>query len=71
LAAWSKALETGPPEARPSIATTLQHWKADTDLAGIRDEPALAKLPDAEHKACRAFWAEVDGLLKKCSDAKR
>ena len=64
-------LQAGPPQAKQGITQTLRHWKADTDLAGIRDEPALPKLPDAEHKACRAFWAEVDGLLKKCSDAKR
>ena len=54
LAFWTKQVETGPPEARRSVAKTLQHWKADTDLAGIRDEAALAKLPEDERKACRA-----------------
>jgi hypothetical protein len=40
------------------------------DLAGLRDEVALAKLPVDEQKACRALWAEVDALLKKAQDAK-
>ena len=65
LAAWSKVLEGCSPQARRSIAQTLQHWKADTDLAGLRDAAALAKLPDDEQKACRALWAELDALLAK------
>ncbi|MFI5460714.1 MAG: tetratricopeptide repeat protein [Isosphaerales bacterium] len=65
LAAWSKLLDSGPPQARQSISKTLQHWKADADLAGLRDPAALAKLPENEQKACRALWAEVDALLAK------
>ena len=64
LAAWSKVLEKGPPQVRQSISQTVQHWKTDSDLAGLRDEAALAKLPEDEQKACRALWAEVDALLK-------
>ncbi len=69
LAAWSKILESGPPQARPAIAQTLQHWKADTDLNGLRDAAALAKLPEDEQKACRALWAGVDALLAKSRQA--
>ncbi len=65
LTAWSKILESGSPQVRQSITQTLQHWKAESDLAGIRDEPALGKLPEAEQKACRALWAEVEALLAK------
>ena len=54
----------------PSIAQTLQHWKADPDLAGLRDPAALAKLPEDEQNACRALWAEVDALLTKARDTK-
>ncbi len=70
LAAWSTLLEKGPPAARQSISQTLQHWKADSDLAGLRDAALLAKLPEDEQTACRALWAEVDVLLKKSQDAK-
>jgi hypothetical protein len=65
LAAWSKILDSGPPQARPFIVQTLEHWKSDTDLAGIRDAVALCKLPADEQKACRELWAEVDVLLAK------
>jgi Flp pilus assembly protein TadD len=65
LTAWSKLLASGTPQARQSIPQTLQHWKADPDLAGIRDPAALAKLPEDEQKTCRRLWAEVDALLAK------
>ncbi len=54
LAFWSKQVEASPQQARAAVAQTLQHWKADTDLAGIREGTALAKLPEDERKACRA-----------------
>ena len=65
LTAWGKLLETGPPQARPTIVQTLDHWKQDTDLAGIRDADGLAKLPVDEQKAWRALWADVDSLVKR------
>ena len=65
LAAWTKLLESGPPQARPAIVQTLEHWKQDTDLAGIRDADGLAKLPADEQKAWRTLWADVDSLLKR------
>ena len=71
LAAWSKLLANGPPQAKQSIAQTLQHWKADIDLAGLRDAAALAKLSDDEEKAWRALWAEVDALVAKAQAAKQ
>ena len=45
LAYWSKQAETGTPQAKALVTQTLQHWKADTDLAGIRDEEALKNSP--------------------------
>jgi tetratricopeptide (TPR) repeat protein len=65
LAAWSKMLGEGKPEARATVRPTLEHWKADPDLAGLRDATALAMLPDDEQTACRALWAEVEALLQK------
>jgi hypothetical protein len=49
---------------------TLAHWKTDPDLAGIRDEEALAKLPEAERKEFRSLWADVEALRKKAEGAK-
>jgi tetratricopeptide (TPR) repeat protein len=71
LAAWSKILKEGPPQARQSIPETLQHWKTDPDLAGLRDPEALKRLPETEQKVCRALWAEVDGLLAKARSASK
>ena len=45
------------------MSETLQHWKTDTDLAGIRDEAAIKDVPEEEQKALRAFWARVDAIL--------
>ncbi len=58
LAAW-KTLATTNKEV---VAKTLDHWKQDTDLAGVRDASALEKLPEPERKDWQAFWAEVDAL---------
>ncbi len=41
------------------------HWLKDADLAAVRDEPALAKLPEKEREAWRKLWADVAALLKK------
>ena len=63
LSAWAKVLETGPAEMKAKVAPTLQHWKEDTDLAGIRDEKELAKLPEDERTALKQLWNDVDQLL--------
>jgi hypothetical protein len=65
LAARSKLLMNGPAQTRLAVAQALRRWKIDLYLAGLRDESALAKLPEDEQKACRALWAEVDALLAK------
>src|SRR5262249_6843214 len=69
LAAWSKLLQSGPPQANGAIAQILQHWQKDTDLAGVRETQALQKLPGAERKAWDALWAEWKDLLKKTQGA--
>jgi tetratricopeptide (TPR) repeat protein len=63
--AWSKVLDSGPPQARPVVVQTLKHWKEDPDLAGVRGTEALVKLPDDERTAWEALWADVDALLTK------
>jgi hypothetical protein len=65
LVFWSKQAQSGQPQARAHVSHKLQHWKVDSDLAGIRDEKAIKALPDDEQKACRALWAEVDAVLAK------
>ena len=53
------------PGNKPLLAKTLQHLKADADLAGVRDADALANLPEAKRQEWRALWADVGALLAK------
>ena len=43
----------------------IHYWKADADLAGVRDADALAKLPEPERAEWITLWDEVDALLAK------
>ena len=52
------------------IAPTLKHWKADADLAGVRDEKELAKLPEEERAGFQQLWKDVDKLLAKAPVSK-
>jgi serine/threonine-protein kinase len=63
LKTWSQLLESAKGDQRQAIASTLKHWQEDTDLAGVRDEAALAKLPGDEREGWKSLWAKVDGLL--------
>jgi len=64
LAAWTKVIEAGPDQGR-AAAAILEHWQEDSDLAGVRDQEALEKLPETERKDWRELWAEVAALLAK------
>jgi serine/threonine-protein kinase len=72
LAAWGRILDvSNDSKAREGIAKTFQHWKVDTDLAGVRDTGALTKLPEAERAAWRALWNEVDAVLARAEGRRR
>jgi tetratricopeptide (TPR) repeat protein len=65
LALYMKQLQTGKPADRATVQQRMKHWQKDTDLAGLRDPAALAKLPVEEQQACAQVWADVAALLKK------
>jgi eukaryotic-like serine/threonine-protein kinase len=69
LTAWAKLVESDNAAARQVVAKTLEHWREDSDLAGLHDAKALEVLPDAERKAWRNLWADVDALLAKAKNA--
>lgn len=48
----------------------MLRWQQDTDLAGLRDAEAQAKLPAEEQKAVNRLWADVAALLKKAEGDK-
>jgi tetratricopeptide (TPR) repeat protein len=61
LSAWREFATVGPGDRR-LVARTLDRWRQDTDLAGVRDAPGLAWLAEAERKEWQGFWAGVDAL---------
>jgi tetratricopeptide (TPR) repeat protein len=65
LALLVKQVEGGTPQAQVAVQKTLEHWKEDAGLAGMRDAAALAKLPEAERAEWNKLWAEVEATLKK------
>jgi eukaryotic-like serine/threonine-protein kinase len=67
-AAWAKELDSGGAPARSFVRKTLEHWKIDPDLAGVRGPEALAKLPHAERGLWQTLWSEVDSLLARARD---
>jgi tetratricopeptide (TPR) repeat protein len=52
-------------QTRTAIQETLRHWQQDGDLASLRDEQAVAKLPEADQRSCRHLWADVAALLTR------
>jgi tetratricopeptide (TPR) repeat protein len=58
-------LETADAKARAALQQTLRHWQQDADLASLREDKALAQLPEAERAAWQQLWADVAALLKR------
>jgi serine/threonine-protein kinase len=65
LAAWARKVDAGTAADRILAQKTLAPWRDDPDLAGLRDEGALGRLPPAERQECRALWQEVAALLRR------
>jgi serine/threonine-protein kinase len=64
LAARARLLEKNPLSA-VKIQNDMKHWQTDSDLAGVRDEKEIAKLPAEERAAWQKLWREVEALGKK------
>jgi hypothetical protein len=62
--AWSRLFAEGE-IGRSRLTRVLSHWRKDADLAGLRDQSALAKLSAQEQKAFAQLWADVAATLKK------
>ena len=70
LSAWKRVAMAGGTADKEAIVGALTHWKADADLAGIRDAPHLAKLSDQDRSALERLWSDVDGLLAEVKGRK-
>ncbi len=64
LAAQAARLDKGSGHAA-GVHKTIQEWTRDPDLAGIRDEAMIEELPPGERSVARAFWSDVDALLRR------
>lgn len=62
LAAREPGLDRARPVERTQLRRFLALWLVVPDLAGLRDDSALAELPDAEREQCRALWRAVIDL---------
>jgi len=65
LAAYANMRADGTADKRKLVGERMRHWQTDADLAGIRDEAALGKLPAAEREEWRRLWADVARLINK------
>jgi tetratricopeptide (TPR) repeat protein len=70
IQAWRRFAATPGPGNREVVARTLRHWQKDPDLAGIRDDEELARLPEGERTAFKRLWDDVNQLLAKVSGGK-
>jgi hypothetical protein len=67
LTLWTRLVASGD-VGRSRLTRVLRHWQKDTDLAGIRDKDALAKLSAEERAACVKLWADVAATLQKAEE---
>jgi tetratricopeptide (TPR) repeat protein len=57
--AWAERHRRGKPGDLTAAATVLRSWERSEDLAGVRDELALARFPADERRDWKALWAKV------------
>jgi serine/threonine-protein kinase len=62
LTASAAVLNSGTYAQRAAGSKRLGRWRVDPTLAGIRDEPALAEIPEPERRSLREFWRRVEAL---------
>ncbi len=67
LVAWGKGVADDSGGASALVPATIKHWQQDSDLTGIREEAALAKLPAEERAAFAKLWKDVAALLEKAT----
>jgi serine/threonine-protein kinase len=70
LDAWERLLEKPAQDsARASVVKTLNRWRRDPDLSGVRYPSAMARLPEPERAKWTALWRRVDAALTRAKAA--
>ena len=67
LAASAAALESGTYRQRAAVLRRLARWQIDPAFAGLRDEQAVAGLPEPERRSLRDLWRRIDALRAKAA----
>jgi tetratricopeptide (TPR) repeat protein len=67
---WTQQAASGNGPVIARLRQMLMHGQTDTDLTGVRDQDALAKLNAEERAAWEKLWAEVAEVLKRVSEVK-
>jgi tetratricopeptide (TPR) repeat protein len=60
--AWAERHRLGKPGDRTLASTAVRDWQRNEDLAGVRDEKALAQFSADERRAWQALWARAATL---------
>jgi tetratricopeptide (TPR) repeat protein len=68
LALRGQQLKTGNSADRASLQRALRHWQQDTDLAGLRDVAALARLPADERGGVQEAGGRRGGVAEEGGD---
>jgi serine/threonine protein kinase/predicted Zn-dependent protease len=63
LEAYKKQLGDRSPDERESIAKSLEQWKKDTDLDGVRGGLGFQTLSRAERETWHSLWDEVETVV--------
>jgi eukaryotic-like serine/threonine-protein kinase len=67
LAASASALESATSRQRAAVLRRLGRWQVDPALAGLRDVPAVAAIPEPERRSLRDLWCRIDALRSKAA----
>lgn len=69
LNAWSTHFKKERVDTVMVVANALLQWQTSPDLAGVRDDQNLVKLPEDERKSWQKLWADVEQLRKQTGSA--
>jgi serine/threonine-protein kinase len=62
---WAERHRLGKRGDRTVAAAAVRSWQRNEDLAGVRDEQVLARLPVEERRAWQMLWANVASLAAR------
>jgi tetratricopeptide (TPR) repeat protein len=62
---WAERHRQGKPADRTIAATAVRSWQSSQELAKVRNEKALARLPRDEQRDWQSLWAKVAALAAR------